>query len=190
MSSRDKILAAVAAAQPDALPLPQVGIQPEEKDVVAQFTAVLTGIGGRVWHAADRAEALQRLQEGYTEREQVIVLPDHKDVVDPSVLDPHLLSDVDLAIITASIAVAENGAIWVTDAALVQRVLPFITQNLAVLVPKAALVATMHDAYAAIGQMDYGFGLFIAGPSKTADIEQSLVLGAHGSRSMTVVLLD
>jgi L-lactate utilization protein LutC len=37
---------------------------------------------------------------------------------------------------------------------------------------------------------DYGFATFIAGPSKTADIEQSLVLGAHGPRSMTVFLLD
>jgi L-lactate dehydrogenase complex protein LldG len=36
----------------------------------------------------------------------------------------------------------------------------------------------------------YGFGTFIAGPSKTADIEQSLVLGAHGPRSLIVFLLD
>jgi L-lactate dehydrogenase complex protein LldG len=47
----------------------------------------------------------------------------------------------------------------------------------------------MHEAYSKIGEQQYGFGVFIAGPSKTADIEQSLVLGAHGPRSMTVFLL-
>jgi L-lactate dehydrogenase complex protein LldG len=36
----------------------------------------------------------------------------------------------------------------------------------------------------------YGFATFIAGPSKTADIEQSLVLGAHGPRSLIVFLID
>jgi L-lactate dehydrogenase complex protein LldG len=71
-----------------------------------------------------------------------------------------------------------------------QRVLPFICQHLAVLLQKKDLVSSMHEAYDVIGNADYGFGVFIAGPSKTADIEQSLVLGAHGPKSMTVFLID
>jgi L-lactate dehydrogenase complex protein LldG len=47
----------------------------------------------------------------------------------------------------------------------------------------------MHDAYKRIGLAPYTYGAFIAGPSKTADIEQSLVLGAHGPKSMTVFIL-
>jgi L-lactate dehydrogenase complex protein LldG len=69
------------------------------------------------------------------------------------------------------------------------RVLPFITQHLGMLVDEDHIVATMHDAYKKMNNNEYGFGTFIAGPSKTADIEQSLVLGAHGARSMTIFLL-
>jgi L-lactate dehydrogenase complex protein LldG len=48
----------------------------------------------------------------------------------------------------------------------------------------------MHEAYARI-EMDpkYNFGTFISGPSKTADIEQALVMGAQAARGVTVVLL-
>jgi L-lactate dehydrogenase complex protein LldG len=45
----------------------------------------------------------------------------------------------------------------------------------------------MHAAYEELGKVKSSFGLFLSGPSKTADIEQSLVIGAHGARSLTVV---
>ena len=47
----------------------------------------------------------------------------------------------------------------------------------------------MQHAYERIGSSNPNFGTFIAGPSKTADIEQSLVLGAHGPKTLTVFLL-
>ena len=101
----------------------------------------------------------------------------------------HLLETVEVAIISAQFGVAENGSLWITDELLPTRVLPFICQHLVVLVSRNEIVATMHDAYDKIGSAEYGFGTFIAGPSKTADIEQSLVLGAHGPKTMTVFLM-
>ena len=71
-----------------------------------------------------------------------------------------------------------------------QRVLPFITQHLILFVPADRLVPTMHQAYQRVSIGATGFGVFIAGPSKTADIEQSLVIGAHGPRSLVVCLTD
>jgi L-lactate dehydrogenase complex protein LldG len=89
----------------------------------------------------------------------------------------------------SSLGVAENGSVWIKDEQFLSRVLPFITQQLAVVIKKENIVATMHDAYDVIANTEYGYAAFIAGPSKTADIEQSLVLGAHGSKTMTVFIL-
>jgi L-lactate dehydrogenase complex protein LldG len=108
--------------------------------------------------------------------------------------DPHALENVDLAILPTHFGVAENGACWITEAQMVQRALPFITQHLALVLRREDILPDMHAAYERIAALDaeepYGFAAFIAGPSKTADIEQSLVLGAHGPASLTVFLLD
>jgi len=100
------------------------------------------------------------------------------------------LERVHKAFIKAGIGVAENGSVWVKESQMINRLLPFICQHLVIVLEKEKLVATMHHAYQQINVFEEGFGVFIAGPSKTADIEQSLVIGAHGARSMTVYLLS
>ena len=98
------------------------------------------------------------------------------------------LQEVGVAIVKGELGVADNGAIWVTEATLSARVLPFITQHLIIVLEDDRLVETMHEAYDIIEVDQTGFGVFIAGPSKTADIEQSLVKGAQGARTELVVL--
>ncbi|HEY3391993.1 MAG TPA: LUD domain-containing protein, partial [Lacipirellulaceae bacterium] len=111
---------------------------------------------------------------------------------------PHALADVDVAILPGEFAVAENAAVWVTDRNVPLRVIYFLCQHLVIVVPAGAIVDHMHAAYERLASVPLEgksvftepvFGAFISGPSKTADIEQSLVIGAHGPRSLTVFLL-
>ena len=103
--------------------------------------------------------------------------------------DPHQFENTEFAILKPHFAVAENGSVWITEDQMGHRVIPFICQHLAVVVDPRNILATMHEAYDFIQTQEYGFGTFIAGPSKTADIEQSLILGADGARSMTIFLI-
>lgn len=100
------------------------------------------------------------------------------------------LSDVDVLLIEGHLGVAENGAIWISEDQVPHRVAPFICQHLVITIAKELLVSNMHAAYNQLGENQSGFGLFLAGPSKTADIEQSLVIGAHGARSLTVLIIQ
>ncbi|MFY4820964.1 LutC/YkgG family protein, partial [Aliarcobacter butzleri] len=94
--------------------------------------------------------------------------------------DAHNLKDIDLAIVKGNFAVAENGAIWMKDESNRHRSLYFIAQNIVIVINENEIVNNMHEAYEKLSFEKAGFGVFISGPSKTADIEQSLVIGAHG----------
>ena len=93
---------------------------------------------------------------------------------------------ISASILPGQIAVAENAASGRHPRSIVPRCL---CQHLALVVHARDLVHNMHQAYERISVANSPFGGFIAGPSKTADIEQSLVIGAHGPRSMTVFLV-
>jgi len=100
--------------------------------------------------------------------------------------DPHHLENVDFAVLRGHFCVAENGAIWVAVDNVKHRELYFIPQHISLVVPASQIVHNMHEAYSRITIGAHLFAGFISGPSKTADIEQSLVIGAHGARSLTV----
>lgn len=191
---REKILSGIKANQPSLKALPEVEnfVQPFT-DVVEKFKTVLRAIGGNVHAVQNVADVINVLKVQFADAARIIsVLPELNDYARlyQQGDDPHLLNDVDVAIIKAHFGVAENGAVWVTEAILQERVLPFICQHLVAIIDKKSIVPTMHEAYEQIAGTDYAFGTFIAGPSKTADIEQSLVLGAHGPKTMTLFILE
>jgi L-lactate dehydrogenase complex protein LldG len=192
-SSRDKILTTVKQNQPTGISLPEiVNYDQHFESAVTKFIETLRFIGGEA-HLVENFTQVSNIIKGTFEHAERIVSTCNElealAEINPEVADPHDLADVDLFITTSNLAVAENGAVWVKDEQLLARVLPFISQQLAVIITKESIVATMHDAYDVISDTDYGYAAFIAGPSKTADIAQSLVLGAHGPKGMTVFIL-
>lgn len=160
-------------------------------DAVEKFTEVFSGIGGQLILVNNMSD-IKTFIAGNFAFTNVITTIDSIDNVrqlDGSVT-PHELENIELAILPAQFGVAENAAVWLTENEMQVRVLPFICQQLAVVLQKKDILHNMQQAYERIADQQYNFGAFIAGPSKTADIEQSLVLGAHGPKSMIVFLLD
>ena len=191
---RNAILSKIKNNQPQNTPLPVIENYPKPfTDVAEKYKTVLESIGGVVHEIKNYEEAISIINEKFKDAARIITVNEAFTSIAElyqSGKDAHLLEDVDVAIINAHFGIAENGSVWIADDIIKERVLPFICQHLVVILNRENIVPTMHDAYDLIGDKEYGFATFIAGPSKTADIEQSLVLGAHGPKTMTVFLLN
>lgn len=101
------------------------------------------------------------------------------------------LNGTDVGIIRGKFGVAENACIWIPQT-MKEKAVCFISENLIILLPKSQIVNNMHEAYKRIEfDKEYdGYGTFISGPSKTADIAQVLVMGAQAARSATILLMS
>ena len=195
MSSRDAILASLRRNQPPLSPLPDAPTAIIYPDPERHFAEVFGSVGGKFIRVASFAEVNTELEkfESYPQARKIAsLIPDvGRANVDLAALkDPHELEGLDIAIIAAEFGVAENGAVWAPGSTLGRhRAIFVVTQHLVLIVPAGQIVHNMQQAYDRIRLERPGFGLFISGPSKTADIEQALVIGAHGARSCTLFLV-
>ena len=198
-NTRDKLLTTLKRQLVPQADLPEVINGPwiTFERPLEKLAEVLQFVGGtciEVDNIEQVAEALKKYPQ-FAEAKRIYSavdgLPGNVDL--GSVDDPHQLENLDFVIYPGQFAVAENAAVWVTDQDLKHRVVFFITQFLVLIVSAKDIVHNMHEAYARIGidpqAPQPNFGLFLSGPSKTADIEQSLVIGAHGCRQMQLFIL-
>ncbi|MBT28407.1 MAG: lactate utilization protein B/C [Thalassobius sp.] len=193
MSSRSKILDAIKKNKPQLSPLPEIPeFDNETVDKVAFLNEVMSIIGGVLEEIKDMDVLPSVVEAAYPNKKIIGSNIENFPLTTldvNSIEDPHDLQNLDLIVLKGEFVVAENGAVWISEKDLVHRANAYITQHMALVVNREDLVWNMHQAYKRLELDRPGYGVFISGPSKTADIEQSLVIGAHGSRSMTLFLV-
>jgi L-lactate dehydrogenase complex protein LldG len=200
VNSRDAMVAALRRNAPPVSVLPEAPAGITYADPEKQFGEVFSAVGGKFFRVESLADAEAELEkfDSYTQARKIASLVPGlgqtnvgKTNLDLSALkDPHELEGLDVAIIPGEFGVAENAAVWVPGSNLgPHRAVFVVTQHLVLVVPADQIVHNMHQAYDRIRFERPGFGLFISGPSKTADIEQALVIGAHGARSCSLFLV-
>jgi L-lactate dehydrogenase complex protein LldG len=189
MSAREDILARLRGVAVEDKAMPELSsiesIRFEGK--VAHFTEMVKAVGGEVVEMAESLE--QTLAEcGVDCANLVSPLAELSQAVNPdAVEDVHDLGGDYTSVVRGKIGVAENGAVWVPVEGNRKAHL-FACKHLVIVLDKSAIVDTMHDAVAHPSFEAVGYGAFISGPSKTADIEQALVMGAHGAMRATIIL--
>jgi len=195
MSARDAILGALRAAAVPAFPRPPAPAATRLADPVAAFLESVKAVGGasaRVSDVAALDAALRALPVWVAARRTVSLVPGAgASTVDlAAVADPHDLEGLEVAVLPGALGVAENGAVWLPGSSLgPHRAVFVIPEHLVLVVRAADVVDDMQAAYARLEIERPGYGVFVSGPSKTADIEQSLVIGAHGPRSCTAFVV-
>jgi len=196
MESRDRIfknLANAAVMEDTAYPdytHPHRGItNPDES-----FKSVLEAVGGECHFVKDYDEIKERLAALDVYKSAGNICSCVKEVEEGSVdinavEKVHDLKLVDLAIVHGEFGVGENAAVWVNADSLKHRGVLFLSENLIIIIGSGAIVPDMESAYGLIDFKNLRSGYFISGPSKTADIEQCLVIGAHGAKSLIVFVM-
>jgi L-lactate dehydrogenase complex protein LldG len=162
-------------------------------DPLVQFIKMSESVGGQVIEVDSGRDINKLIKDLYPDAKEIASnLPEitiatrNPDTVGRA----RDLNGTDVGVIRGMFGVAENGCIWIPQQ-MKEKAVCFISENLVILMPKSEIVNNMHEAYKRIEfDKEYdGYGTFISGPSKTADIAQVLVMGAQAARSVTVLLM-
>lgn len=193
MSSKDEILAAIKKNTLQKFDYPAWKVNTiQYPDLVSQFISISAAVGGEAVELPEGKDLNEFILERYP---NMNAIASNMPEITCSTLNPddvevaQDLNGTDLAVVKGEIGVAENGCVWIPQT-VKHKIIYFIAERLVIILEKKNLVNNMAEAYAKIQQMPkYNFATFISGPSKTADIEQTLVKGAHGAMEALVILV-
>ncbi|MFR9165841.1 MAG: LutC/YkgG family protein [Dysgonomonas sp.] len=191
MSTKEEILNMVKRQIRTSYDMPDFDINTTRyDDKIKTFTETVKSVGGNAVELKDGENINDIIKSLYpnvgkitSNLEEITIATFNPDEAS----DPHELENIDLSVVEGQIGVAENGCVWIPQNVR-HKVIYFICEYLVIVLDKNKIVNNMHEAYENLTFSDKGFGAFISGPSKTADIEQSLVMGAHGAKGVTVII--
>lgn len=174
--------------------MPDINIQGlTYPDLFVQFREMTETVGGKVVSARKTDDINQLVRNLYPEAKTFASSLPYINIAQKNpdtVTDATDLNGTDVGIVEGKVGVAENGCIWIPQT-MKEKAVCFISEYLVIIIDRQNLVNNMHEAYARIDMDEqYNFGTFISGPSKTADIEQALVMGAQAARGVTVIVLE
>jgi len=100
-----------------------------------------------------------------------------------------------VAVSVADLGLAETGTLCFASGPTCPATLHFVPETEIVVLPAMAVVGGLEDAWAYLRARCRGQPLprtfhFVTGPSRTADIELTLTMGAHGPCNLHVIVLD
>lgn len=196
-ASRRAAAEAYLAARPLG-PQPQFAAAPEA--LVARFVAKAESLASSVARIAQRASAPAAVAAWLQAQGLPLQAVISGDLADLDWAGAGLsvavraAADADPVGITGAFcAVAETGTLLLASSPQTPASVSLLPETHIALVPESRLLATMEQAFAQVRAAGDG-GLpralnFISGPSRTGDIEQTIVLGAHGPCRVHIILL-
>lgn len=192
--SRENILSKIKKNKPALAELPVILHKnfKGEENLKELFIENIEAAGGKVIIAEDKNDAALHSKNLFGEPDNIISLSEGINIstINPAeISSAKELDKLELVILDAQFGIAENGAVWISERNIFHCVIPFITLHLVLILNEEQIIENMHEAYERLSSFDEGYGVFISGPSKTADIEQSLVIGAQGPLSTNIILI-
>lgn len=172
---------------------------PEVVDLLGQFKDELESLGGQVISAAGMPALLKKLKSELDKRAlSEVFIPEEKlrDELGEAGISfagrDWFNDDFQVGITRCEVLVALTGSVLVSSAGAAGRRANVFPPVHVVLAGHSQLVATIDDGFEMVEKIYAGTRpsqiTLISGPSRTADIEKTLVMGAHGPRELIVMI--
>jgi len=208
LSARQNILARIGKAQASSAAAdidsqiqrhPRGPIPPIEKDLIKRFGEQALRLASDVEHAATMRE-VPALIAAYLRAHHLPI----QGICWPALttydwrsagldIQARVARDADMVGITgAFLGIAETGTLMLLSGSLTPAAVSLLPETHIAIIENKRIVATMEDAWdrlrAEHGELPRAVN-FISGPSRTADIEQTVTLGAHGPYRVLIIMV-